>query len=170
MGKTSVTAWIFQNCCAISSAWPDVELRFCPWLFLFKYWTVAKFIVPDSGIGYRTGPPGYLGWQAGTTTLCRIQLYPSFSDCEFGYLSDQRSSLCLLVCISSYGQCTSRGFLLSADQCHSAVCVVINRRDREWVDLRLRSGERTWGFFLHQNITRTNKEAASRLIGRYKPE
>jgi hypothetical protein len=25
--------------CAISSAWPGVELRFFPWLLLFKYWT-----------------------------------------------------------------------------------------------------------------------------------
>jgi hypothetical protein len=42
---------------------------------------VAKFIVPDwadkvdSGINLSyTGPPGYIGWQAGTTTLSRSQL------------------------------------------------------------------------------------------------
>jgi hypothetical protein len=43
---------------------------------------VAKFIVPDwgnkvnSGIGFRTGPPGFIGWRAGTTTLCQSRLYP----------------------------------------------------------------------------------------------
>ncbi len=24
--------------CAIGSSWPGVDLRFCPWLILFKYW------------------------------------------------------------------------------------------------------------------------------------
>ncbi len=34
----------------------------------------------------RTGPPGYIGWQASTTTLCRSQLkYLPFRDYEFGY-------------------------------------------------------------------------------------
>jgi hypothetical protein len=43
---------------------------------------VAKFIVPDwgdkfnSGIGCRTGPPGFIGWRAGTATLCQSRLYP----------------------------------------------------------------------------------------------
>jgi len=40
--------------------------------------------------GCRTGPPGYIGWQAGTSTLCRSQLYrypgtPPFRDYEFDY-------------------------------------------------------------------------------------
>ncbi len=29
----------FKNYCTTRSAWPEVGLRFCPWLFLFKYWT-----------------------------------------------------------------------------------------------------------------------------------
>ncbi len=43
----------------------------------------AKFLVPDwRGYSrlpaYRVvfGPQGYIGWQAGTTTLCQIRLYP----------------------------------------------------------------------------------------------
>ncbi len=28
-----------------------------------------------SGMGCRTGPPGYIGWWAGTTTPCLSQLY-----------------------------------------------------------------------------------------------
>jgi hypothetical protein len=55
---------------------------------------VAKFIVTEWGQGgiklapaqgCRTGPPGYLGWHAVTTTLCRSQLYLPFRDFEFGY-------------------------------------------------------------------------------------
>jgi hypothetical protein len=43
--------------------------------------SVAKFLVPDrgdkvdSGIRLSYRPPGYKGWQAGTTTLYRSQLY-----------------------------------------------------------------------------------------------
>jgi hypothetical protein len=43
---------------------------------------VAEVIDPDwgdkvnSGKGCRTGPPSYMGWRAGTTTLCRSWLYP----------------------------------------------------------------------------------------------
>ncbi len=54
--------------------------------------TEAKFILPDcKGIQLtlvqdsRTGPPGYIDWWAGTTTLCRSQLYPPVRDYEFGY-------------------------------------------------------------------------------------
>ncbi len=45
-------------------------------------YSVAKFMVPvweaklTPAWGCRTGPPGYIGWQAGKTTLCRSQLYP----------------------------------------------------------------------------------------------
>ncbi len=45
-------------------------------------YSVAKYMVPDWGAklapawGCRTGPPGYIVWQAGTTTLCPSQLYP----------------------------------------------------------------------------------------------
>jgi hypothetical protein len=52
---------------------------------------VAKFIVPDRGIlstpAYccRTGPPAYVAGRAGTTTLCRSQLYPSVRDYELDY-------------------------------------------------------------------------------------
>jgi hypothetical protein len=35
--------------------------------------------------GCRTGPSGYLGWRAGTTTLCHSRLYSPVSDYEFGY-------------------------------------------------------------------------------------
>ncbi len=51
----------------------------------------AEFIVPNWGdkvnSGCRTGPPSYIGWRAGTTTLCRCQLYPPppVRDYEFGY-------------------------------------------------------------------------------------
>jgi hypothetical protein len=45
---------------------------------------VAKFLSPDwgdrkanSSIGLSdTGPPGYIGWQAGTTTLSRVNYNP----------------------------------------------------------------------------------------------
>jgi hypothetical protein len=30
---------IFKNYWTTRSAWPEVELRFCPWHLLFKYWT-----------------------------------------------------------------------------------------------------------------------------------
>ncbi len=33
--------------------------------------------------GWRTGPPGYIGWRAGTTTLCQSRLYPPVRDYEF---------------------------------------------------------------------------------------
>ncbi len=52
---------------------------------------VAKFIVSawgdkvNCGIGCRTGPSGYKGWRAGTTTQCLSQLYPPVRDYEFGY-------------------------------------------------------------------------------------
>ncbi len=52
---------------------------------------VAKFIVPEWGIksilalGCRTGPPAYVAWRAGTTILCRSQLYPPSQGYEFGY-------------------------------------------------------------------------------------
>jgi hypothetical protein len=54
---------------------------------------VAKFIVPDWGyilsltpaLGCRTGLPAYAAWRAGTTTLCRSQLYLPRRDCEFVY-------------------------------------------------------------------------------------
>jgi hypothetical protein len=42
----------------------------------------AKFLVSDwgdkadNGIGFRTGLKGYIGWRAGTTTLCHSRLYP----------------------------------------------------------------------------------------------
>ncbi len=32
-------AGISKNYCATDSGSPEVELRFCPWLILFKYWT-----------------------------------------------------------------------------------------------------------------------------------
>jgi hypothetical protein len=44
---------------------------------------LSKFIVltggdkVDSGIGLSyTGPPAYVSWRAGTTTLCHSRLYP----------------------------------------------------------------------------------------------
>ncbi len=51
-----------------------------------EVYAVTKFIVPDWGgggikftlaYGYRIGPPGYIGWRGGTSsiTLCRSQLY-----------------------------------------------------------------------------------------------
>ncbi len=55
---------------------------------------VAKFIVPgwgekvDYGIGLSYRPARlHIDWQAGTTTLCRSQLYPPFREYDFGYLS-----------------------------------------------------------------------------------
>jgi hypothetical protein len=30
--------WNFNEYCATNSGSPEVELRFCPWLLLFKYW------------------------------------------------------------------------------------------------------------------------------------
>jgi hypothetical protein len=46
-----------------------------------------QFLVPDWGVycicivgfgiqGCRTGPPGYKGWLAGATTLCRVDYMP----------------------------------------------------------------------------------------------
>ncbi len=35
--------------------------------------------------GCRIGPPCYIGWQGGTTTLCRSQLYPPVRDYAFCY-------------------------------------------------------------------------------------
>jgi hypothetical protein len=53
---------------------------------------VAKYQVPDCGIkltlaqGCRTDPPGYIGWQAGTTTIPEsTTVYPPVRDCKFGY-------------------------------------------------------------------------------------
>ncbi len=43
---------------------------------------VAKFIIPDRGLkstmalGCRNGPPAYVAWRAGTTSLCHCRLYP----------------------------------------------------------------------------------------------
>jgi hypothetical protein len=48
--------------------------------------TVAKFKVPDWRDKVDSGKGGR---QAGTTTLCRSQLYPSVKDKEFGYCADQ---------------------------------------------------------------------------------
>jgi hypothetical protein len=52
-------------------------------IVLFRWHSVAKFIVPYWGIkttmalGCCTGPPAYVAWRAGTTTLCHShQLYP----------------------------------------------------------------------------------------------
>jgi hypothetical protein len=53
----------------------------------------SHFIVPDlgdkvdSGIqwSYRPARLQYIGWQAGTTTQCRCQLYPPFREYEFRY-------------------------------------------------------------------------------------
>jgi hypothetical protein len=42
----------------------------------------AQFIVPD---GVVPAPPGYIGWQEITTTLCRSQLYLAVRNYEFGY-------------------------------------------------------------------------------------
>jgi hypothetical protein len=53
--------------------------------------TETKFILSDWGEKLtlvqdcRTGPPGYIVWRAGTTTLCWSQLYPPVRDYEFGY-------------------------------------------------------------------------------------
>ncbi len=35
----STTVGFLETRCAISSAWPGVDLRCCPWLLLFQYWT-----------------------------------------------------------------------------------------------------------------------------------
>jgi hypothetical protein len=58
----------------------------------FKLYPVVKFLVPgwgdkvDSGIGLSYRPTiGYIGRQAGATTLCRSQLYPPFRNYELGY-------------------------------------------------------------------------------------
>ncbi len=67
-------------------------------------YAVTKFIVPDwgdkvdsgMGLSYRPArlhrlagrydnPMPYVAWRAGTTTLCRSQLYPLGRDYEFGY-------------------------------------------------------------------------------------
>jgi hypothetical protein len=44
----------------------------------------TEFMVPYWGDKVDFGPPGYIGWQADTTTLCRSQLYLPFRDYEFG--------------------------------------------------------------------------------------
>ncbi len=55
--------------------------------------SLAEFIVLTGGIkstlawGCRTSPPGFIGWRAGTTILCRSQLDPPGRDYEFGYCS-----------------------------------------------------------------------------------
>ncbi len=36
----------------------------------------SQIIVPDSGDIVRSGPPGFIAWRAGTTTLCLSKLYP----------------------------------------------------------------------------------------------
>jgi hypothetical protein len=35
--------------------------------------------------GCRTGPSDYIGWQAGTTTLCHSRPYHPIRDYEFGF-------------------------------------------------------------------------------------
>jgi hypothetical protein len=58
---------------------------------LFCMPQVAEFTDPDWGIkstpawGWRTSPPGYISWRAGTTTLCRSLLYTHSGIFEFGY-------------------------------------------------------------------------------------
>jgi hypothetical protein len=59
--------------------------------------TEAQFIVPawvykvDYAIGsFRTGLSWYIGWRAGTTTLCLSRLYPPIGDYEFGYSTFSR--------------------------------------------------------------------------------
>jgi len=47
-----------------------------PWIRGYS-WLRHRVVAP--------APPGYLGWQAGITTLCRSQLYPPFRNNEFGY-------------------------------------------------------------------------------------
>jgi hypothetical protein len=54
---------------------------FPPYLHI-PYIPGAKFIVPDWGDKVNSGD---IGWGAGTTTLCRSQLYPPVRDYEFGY-------------------------------------------------------------------------------------
>ncbi len=63
--------------------------------------------------GCRTGPPGYTGWQAGKTPLCRSQLYPPVRDYEFGYSIDGHTVRLMLPSYSTCGKispahCTAR--------------------------------------------------------------
>ncbi len=50
--------------------------------FITVFSTVSTFIVPEWGIqlapsqGCLTGPPAYVAWRAGTTTLCQSWIYP----------------------------------------------------------------------------------------------
>jgi hypothetical protein len=56
-----------------------------PWLGR-KSWLRPRVVVPARHATY-------IGWQAGTTTLWRSQLYPPFRDHEFGYSSFVHSPL-----------------------------------------------------------------------------
>ncbi len=49
-------------------------------------------------LGYRTGPPGYIGWRASTNTLCRSQLYPPVRDYELGSRTDRQKLLIVIEC------------------------------------------------------------------------
>jgi hypothetical protein len=56
-----------------------------------NYFPTRGLIRSDRGIkwtmalGCRTRPSGYIGWGAGTTTLCQSLLYPPVRDYESGY-------------------------------------------------------------------------------------
>ncbi len=68
---------------------------------------MAKFIVSNWGdnvnSGIRcTGPTGYLGWQAGTTTLCLSQLYPPFREYEFQNLATVEQLGFVIYCTVGY--------------------------------------------------------------------
>ncbi len=45
----------------------------------------------------RTGPSGYIGWRAGTTTLCHSRLYSPVRDYQFGYCSQLPLCDCMTV-------------------------------------------------------------------------
>jgi hypothetical protein len=52
----------------------------------------AQFVVPDLVVKltmtqcFRNGLSIYIGWWAGTTTLCYCRLYPQVRDYELGYI------------------------------------------------------------------------------------
>ncbi len=48
---------------------------------------IKKRMTSTLAWGFPTSPPGCIGWRAGTTNLCRSQLYPPVRDCEFGHRS-----------------------------------------------------------------------------------
>jgi hypothetical protein len=76
----------------------DVRLKNILWN-IFQ----AKFIVPDwgdivdSGIGlsHRPGPPGYVGWQAGTTTHAGVNYIPQSG--SMNVATDGRKCLIFLL-------------------------------------------------------------------------